>query len=98
MSAGMVLRAVRPMQRHVSSVPPRIDSPYVLRIAVDVVDGGEDLVEGQRIAFHLQLGKLFAERLGQDLGARGQRLADLAIIFLKLGKISFEGGAGSDKP
>lgn len=34
-STAMILRAVRPMQRHISSVPPRVDSPYVLQIAVD---------------------------------------------------------------
>ncbi|KAI7182580.1 hypothetical protein KC363_g8700 [Hortaea werneckii] len=45
MSAGMVLRAVRPMQRHVSSVPPRIDSPYVLRIAVDALRENEKIYE-----------------------------------------------------
>ncbi|EMC99730.1 hypothetical protein BAUCODRAFT_119315 [Baudoinia panamericana UAMH 10762] len=41
MSASMVLRAVRPVQRHMSSVPPRIDDPYVLRIAVDCLAANE---------------------------------------------------------
>lgn len=45
MSASMILRAVRPMQRHVSSVPPRIDSPYVLQIAVDALRGNETIYE-----------------------------------------------------
>lgn len=41
MKASMVLRAVRPMQRHVSSTPPRVDSPYVLRIAMDNLRASE---------------------------------------------------------
>ena len=41
MAAGLILRAVRPMQRHVSSVPPRIDSPYVLQIAINVLEENE---------------------------------------------------------
>lgn len=35
MLTNMMLRAVRPMQRHVSSTPPRVDSPYVLQMALD---------------------------------------------------------------
>ncbi|KAH9836442.1 Fungal specific transcription factor domain [Teratosphaeria destructans] len=35
MGYSMILRAVRPIQRHVSSVPPRVDSPYVLKLATD---------------------------------------------------------------
>ena len=35
MTASMFIRAVRPMAKHVSSVPPRVDSPYVLQIAVN---------------------------------------------------------------
>lgn len=35
MIAASALRAVRPIQRHVSSVPPRVDSPFVLQLAVD---------------------------------------------------------------
>ena len=45
MSAGMILRAVRPIQPHVSSVPPRIDSPYVLQIAVDALAENEKIYE-----------------------------------------------------
>lgn len=45
MSAGMILRAVRPMMRHVSSVPPRIDSPYVLQIAMDALLENESIYE-----------------------------------------------------
>lgn len=33
--AAMVIRAVRPMQRHLSSVPPPVSSPEVLQLAVD---------------------------------------------------------------
>lgn len=35
MSASMLLRAVRPMQRHIASVPPPVNSPYVLQLATD---------------------------------------------------------------
>ena len=35
MAASSVLRAVRPMQRHTSSVPPRVDGPFVLQLAVN---------------------------------------------------------------
>lgn len=41
MKASMVLRAVRPMQRHVSSTPPRVDSPYVLRMAMENLRSSE---------------------------------------------------------
>jgi hypothetical protein len=37
MCKSMILRAIRPIQRHVSSVPPRIDSPYVLQVATDTL-------------------------------------------------------------
>jgi len=37
MSASMKLRAIRPLHSHISSGTPRVDSPYVLRIAVDSV-------------------------------------------------------------
>ncbi|KAK4579941.1 hypothetical protein LTR86_000142 [Recurvomyces mirabilis] len=37
MSKGMLLRAIRPIQRHVSSIPPRIDSPYVLEVATEAL-------------------------------------------------------------
>ncbi|KAK0247275.1 hypothetical protein LTS09_017581 [Friedmanniomyces endolithicus] len=43
MSGGMIICAVRPIHRHVSSVPPRIDSPYVLQLAT------EALTENERI-------------------------------------------------
>ncbi|KAK5740516.1 hypothetical protein LTR17_004553 [Elasticomyces elasticus] len=43
MSQGMILRAVRPIQRHVSSVPPRIDSPYVLQIATEALSENEKI-------------------------------------------------------
>lgn len=41
MKASMILRAVRPMQQYVSSVPPRVDSPYVLRIAMENLRGSD---------------------------------------------------------
>lgn len=40
MKASMVLRAIRPMQRHVST-PPRVDSPYVLRMAMENLRSSE---------------------------------------------------------
>ncbi|KAK4549322.1 hypothetical protein LTR36_006319 [Oleoguttula mirabilis] len=45
MSASMILRAVRPMMGHVSSVPPRVDSPYVLQIAMDALREHESIFE-----------------------------------------------------
>lgn len=41
MKASMILRAVRPMQQYVSSTPPRVDSPYVLRIAMENLRGSQ---------------------------------------------------------
>lgn len=41
MKASMILRAVRPMQRYVSSAPPRVDSPYVLRMAMENLRGSD---------------------------------------------------------
>ena len=38
-----------------------------LFITVDVMDSRENLVKGQRIALHLQLGELVAKRLGKNL-------------------------------
>lgn len=43
MTGSMFIRAVRPMAKHVSSVPPRVDSPYVLQIAIDSLRASEDL-------------------------------------------------------
>ena len=43
MSSSMMLRAVRPMQKHVSSVPPRVDSPYVLQIAMNCLKASEEM-------------------------------------------------------
>ena len=41
MTRSMLLRAVRPMQKHVSSVPPRVDSPYVLDLAFKSLQASE---------------------------------------------------------
>lgn len=41
MKASMILRAVRPMQQYVSSTPPRVDSPYVLRMAMENLRGSD---------------------------------------------------------
>lgn len=43
MCASMKLRAVRPLQRHISSVPPRVDNPYVLQLARDSLKAGEQV-------------------------------------------------------
>jgi len=43
MKAAMILRAVRPIQQYVSSTPPRVDSPYVLRIAMECLRSSENL-------------------------------------------------------
>ena len=41
MLTTMKLRAVRPMQRHVSSTPPRVDSEFVLTLATDCLRASE---------------------------------------------------------
>lgn len=43
MTASMFIRAVRPMAKHVSSIPPRVDSPFVLQMAVNSLKASEDL-------------------------------------------------------
>ncbi|KAF2161749.1 hypothetical protein M409DRAFT_27806 [Zasmidium cellare ATCC 36951] len=59
MAASSVLRAVRPMQKHVSSVPPRVDSPFVLQLAVNSLKESESThvdpeTEGWRWIFWVQ--------------------------------------------
>jgi hypothetical protein len=41
MCASMKLRAIRPIYKHASSTPPRVDSPYVLKIAVECMRASE---------------------------------------------------------
>ncbi|KXT14713.1 hypothetical protein AC579_6388 [Pseudocercospora musae] len=41
MAASSMLRAVRPLQKHVSSIPPRVDSPLVLELAVESLRASE---------------------------------------------------------
>lgn len=36
-SHSMILRAIRPMQYQLASVPPRVDSPWVLQLAVNIL-------------------------------------------------------------
>lgn len=43
MKASMILRAVRPLQQHVSSTPPRVDSPYVLQIAMECLRSAQNI-------------------------------------------------------
>lgn len=50
MGSGQVLRAVRPLQRHLSSVPPRVDSPYVLQKATDCLAASEKLHDDPEVA------------------------------------------------
>ena len=44
MVCSMKLRAVRPVQKHVSSIPPRVDSPYVLQLAMDTLIASESIL------------------------------------------------------
>lgn len=43
MTASMKLRAVRPLHKHISSVPPRVDDPFVLQLARDSLKSGEEV-------------------------------------------------------
>ncbi|GIZ39326.1 hypothetical protein CKM354_000271300 [Cercospora kikuchii] len=45
MIASSILRAVRPMQKLTGSVPPRVDSPFVLQLAVNTLKAGEMIYE-----------------------------------------------------
>jgi hypothetical protein len=45
MISSSILRAVRPLQRHVSSVPPRVDSPFVLKLAVNAMSDSEAIAK-----------------------------------------------------
>lgn len=44
MVSSMKLRAVRPVQKHVSSKPPRVDSPYVLELAMNTLTASEAIL------------------------------------------------------
>lgn len=44
MISSMKLRAVRPVQRHTSSKPPRVDSPYVLSLATNTLLSSEAIL------------------------------------------------------
>ncbi|KAM3415580.1 hypothetical protein BST61_g9101 [Cercospora zeina] len=59
MIASSILRAVRPMQKLTGSVPPRVDSPFVLQLAVNTLTAGEMIyqdpeAEGWRWIFWVQ--------------------------------------------
>lgn len=40
---ALILRAVRPMQHHPSSVPPRVDSPWVMNLALNILRHSDQL-------------------------------------------------------
>ncbi|KAF2210913.1 hypothetical protein CERZMDRAFT_69136 [Cercospora zeae-maydis SCOH1-5] len=59
MIASSILRAVRPMQKLTGSVPPRVDSPFVVQLAVNTLKAGEMIyqdpeAEGWRWIFWVQ--------------------------------------------
>ena len=87
MSASMILRAVRPMQRHTSSVPPRVDSPYVLQIAVDSLRESERMYEDLeaerwRLVIWVQWHTL-AVALAGLCSIRGTELAEIAWVYVE---------------
>jgi hypothetical protein len=43
MISSAAVRAIRPIQRHVSSTPPRVDSPFVLQMALNCLRGSENI-------------------------------------------------------
>lgn len=47
MVSSMKLRAVRPVQKHVSSTPPRVDSPYVLQLATNTLTASETILSDE---------------------------------------------------
>lgn len=85
MSASMVLRAVRPIQRHVSSVPPRVDSPYVLQMACDTLSANDNMYqdpEGERWRWLIWVQwHALAVALAGLCSIRGTELAETAWIY-----------------
>ena len=86
MLASTALRAVRPLQRHMSSVLPRVDSPYVLQIAVNSLRESETLhsdpdTERWRWVFWVQWHAL-AVSLAGLCSIRNTELADLAWKYV----------------
>ncbi|MCJ1383827.1 hypothetical protein MMC17_006941 [Xylographa soralifera] len=86
MSASMILRAVRPMQPHISSVPPRVDSPYVLQIAVDSLRESERMYEDLeperwQLLVWVQWHTL-AVALAGLCSIRGTELAEIAWVYV----------------
>ena len=87
MSASMILRAIRPMQRHSYSVPPRVDSPYVLQIAVDSLRESERMYEDLeaerwRLLVWVQWHTL-AVALAGLCSIRGTELAEIAWVYVE---------------
>lgn len=86
MAASSVLRAVRPMQKHVSSVPPRVDSPFVLQLAVNSLRESEAThqdpeTEGWRWIFWVQWHAL-AVALAGLCSIRDNELANTAWQYV----------------
>jgi len=94
MSASMVLRAVRPIQKHVSSVPPRVDSPYVLQMACDTLSANDKMYqdsEGERwrwlvwVQWHA-----LAVALAGLCSIRGTELAETAWVYTERAYVRYE--------
>lgn len=87
MAASSVLRAVRPMQKHVSSVPPKVDSPFVLQLAVNSLRESEAThqdpeAEGWRWIFWVQWHAL-AVALAGLCSIRDNELANTAWQYVE---------------
>lgn len=87
MAASSALRAVRPMQKHVSSVPPRVDSPFVLQLAVNSLRESDATHQdpeaaGWRWIFWVQWHAL-AVALAGLCSIRETELADAAWLYVE---------------
>ena len=86
MIAGMLLRAVRPVQQHQQS-PPRVDNPYVLQIAVDCLRLNENFrkdadTEKWRWIVWVQWQPL-SVALASLCTIRGTALAEVAWLYVE---------------
>ena len=70
MISTMILRAVRPIQKQISGTPPRVDSPYVLQIAVNALKAGENIQKDPETAqWYVDLMVQFVFQLDMDVTA-----------------------------